>query len=371
MSPSIQTHSHQKKIIIAMMDWGLGHTTRCIPLIRQLQSLQCCITIAANTQQRSILERELHDIEYLELEGYQINYSQKGHSFFLKLFSQLPKFLLKIRQEQQWLQQLQHSHHFQAVISDNRYGFYLKGIPSVFITHQLSPISGKGKWLDIFIRFVHYKMIRNFQEIWIPDFEGSPNLAGKLSHPKKLPGNAFYIGPQTRFVDSVVDNTSRVYKVLAILSGPEPQRTILENILLQQMKSVEGKCILIRGLPNGEIMNVQPANIEIFQHLDTNQFMQYLNQSEIVICRSGYSSIMDLICLKKKAILVPTPGQTEQEYIAKEMQEKKIYPFVNQENFDINHALQIAEDFPYDFPPVNVQVSSLVIDSFCKSIESK
>lgn len=396
MYPSNPSHIHQAKILIAMLDWGLGHTTRCIPIIRQLQEQQCCITIAVNMAQKSILKSELNDIEYLELDGYDIRYSKSGKFFLWNLFLQLPKFLRAIREEHRWIQKIQTIHHFDAVISDNRYGFYLPEVPSVLITHQLSPISGKGILFDILVRFIHFRMIRQFQECWIPDNPGIPNLAGRLSHPKKLPKNAFYIGPQSRFEHTKIpneklklpeqsilpqaadsSNTGNKTKIpgdvtiLAILSGPEPQRTMLENIVLEQMKKVEVTCILVRGLPRGNSAPEHSRNIQIFQHLDSESMFTYMQQATLIICRSGYSSIMDLVCIQKKALLIPTPGQTEQEYLAEALQQQGIYPYMTQEHFSISSAMEIMRNFPFKTLTLQDDPYNKVISNFIASINMR
>jgi UDP-N-acetylglucosamine transferase subunit ALG13 len=281
----------------------------------------------------------------VNLPGYRLTYGRKSVITTLKIFLQIPKILIQINREKRWLNIFLRREGIDAIISDNRYGLYSKKIISVFITHQLQIKTPFGKFIDNILQKLNYKYINQFSACWIPDFENNNALAGKLSHPEILPGiPVHYIGLLSRFAKK---ETSALYKILILLSGPEPQRTVLENIILNGLKSYSEKIILVRGLP-GEtrIINV-PFNVEVHNHLSSMELNEKICQSEIVICRSGYSTVMDLARLRQKSIMIPTPGQTEQEYLAEYLFKNKLILKINQKNFSLAEAIEAAGKFPY------------------------
>jgi uncharacterized protein (TIGR00661 family) len=311
-----------QKVLIAPLDWGLGHTTRCISIIRYLQQKSCQIFIAANKQQTVLLRQELYNVTFLSLEGYNISYSNKKQHFARNIAFQIPGLLFSIFKEHLWLKQKQKEYQFDLVISDNRYGMYHSKILSVFITHQLGIRSGISKKADKIVNYWNRRWIRRFDECWVPDIEGPFSLAGELSHPSIVPENVKYIGPLSRFSPS--GQASAGY-ILVIISGPEPQRSLFEELVLDQLKTLKEKVILIRGLPGDNSLPHYAGNIEIHNHAPTAVFEKLLSNAGMVICRSGYSSIMDLVLTGKKAILIPTPGQTEQEYLADHLRDNEIF----------------------------------------------
>jgi len=317
---NIINHFSFKRILIAPLDWGLGHATRCIPIIKELQQRQIEVIIAADGAIATLLQREFPEIKIIPLKGYNISYGKRKNLFLLKIISQLPKIWKAIQHERYWLNDMIALHKIEAVISDNRLGFCSKKVPSFFITHQLQIKSGSF-FLDKIIRHFNYYFINQFDECWIPDVESADNYAGTLSHPKVFPKIPIkYIGPLSRFKKSTQE---KKYKIAIVLSGPEPQRTIFENNIINQLKDVNVSIVLVRGLPN-ETQQLSLTNQQVILHnyLDAAELSDLVQQSEIVIARSGYSTIMDLVAIGQQAILVPTPGQTEQEYLAKYLSEK-------------------------------------------------
>ncbi|PWU04701.1 MAG: glycosyltransferase [Bacteroidetes bacterium] len=315
--------------------------------------------IGGNIDLRQILSREFSDLNFLPLPGYEVKYSGTKRLFGLKILMQVPKILLALHKEHKWLKKIICDFRFDAVISDNRYGFYSKKIPSIFITHQLFILSGMNSWIDDTLRRQNFKFLKKFQECWVPDVEKEPNLTGKLAHYKPVPKNVRYIGPISRFQNS--DPEHYIYEIAIILSGPEPQRTIWEKILLNQIRKSSNRILLVRGLPDaGEEIHIAAENIEIINYLGASELQGKILRSEWIVCRSGYSSIMDLVSLQKKAVLVPTPGQTEQEYLAKHLLEKGMFYSTVQENFDLLAAIESAKKF-----------NSKIPDSICKMDEYK
>ena len=338
---------YKPRILICPLDWGLGHATRCIPIIKELVSLNCEVIIAADKLTFSLLKKEFPGLQFLSLHGYHIEYSQNKKALPFKIVTQVPKLLLRIRMEYTWLKKTIKEHKINAVISDNRFGLYSNKVPCVYITHQLAIQTGTVIG-DFMAQKIHYYFIKKYQKCWIPDFENN-GLAGRLSHPKKLPENATYIGALSRF--EILPETKKIYDVLVLISGPEPQRTIFENMILSSVKYLTGNILIARGLPSAtSSIAATNENVKIENHMDATSLNKVLQQSKLVISRSGYTTVMDLIKLRSKAILVPTPGQTEQEYLAAYLLSKEYFYSVSQEKFLLKKVLDDAAKFAYKNP---------------------
>ena len=336
------------RILVAPLDWGLGHTTRCIPIIQELVLHGCEVMIAGNEEQEILLKKEFPSLSFLPLTGYNIRYANPGHNLLWKMMRQLPRLKKTIQYERQWLKEKVNEFNFDAVISDNRYGLYHKKIPSIFITHQLS-IKSPWKWTEKIIQKNNYKYINRFNECWIPDQEENNNLSGELSHPEKKPSCTLkYIGNLSRFKRSGAAEIKD--HLLIVLSGPEPQRSIFENLIISQISQYDGSATVVRGLPGSTSVVPSTNSIHFYNHLPSEKLNIEMEKAEFVIARSGYSTIMDAAALNKKCILVPTPGQTEQEYLAKYLSEKQMCLVILQKNFSFIKALNTAAEFSFRFP---------------------
>ena len=332
---------------MAPLDWGLGHATRCIPIVRSLQENGHQVVLAADGSVAALLSSEFPRIEIKTLKGYGIRYS-KNASLVGTMLQQLPGIMQSIKGEQKWLVDLLKKEKFDLIISDNRPGFFSRQVPSVYITHQLLIHSGKGKWLNRLLQQMHNRYIKNFQSVWVPDLEGPVNLAGELAHPGKQLAKPVYLGLISRMK---AINTDARYDLMFMLSGPEPQRTILEEKLTADISSYKGKVLLVRGLPTAANVDLQlPPHITTHHHLPASLLQEAICSSQLIICRSGYTTLMDLIRLNKKAVLIPTPGQPEQEYLADYMMQQHFFPFVKQENITLQKAALVAENFQYQNP---------------------
>lgn len=332
------------RLLIAPLDWGLGHATRCIPLIYALKKNGFEVVIGAEGAVRHLLEQEFPDLEYLELKGYRVYYSKTRMGLFFTMVSQIPKILRSIRYEYHWLEQTIKEKGIDIVISDNRYGLYNKKIFSVFLTHQLLIRSSR---LQNLLQGINFYFINKFNECWVPDFKDDPTIAGDLSHPNKLPRIPLkYIGWLSRFNNRADKEATHL---LILLSGPEPQRTILENKILGQLQKIPGPVLLVRGLPGVKDSIDVPSHVKAVNHLSAGELEEAILHSSYVIARSGYSTVMDLLKLKKKAILIPTPGQTEQEYLAQHLAKSNLALSALQEKFDLKNTLIAASNFPYRF----------------------
>lgn len=330
----------QAKVLVCPLDWGLGHATRCIPVIRYLMAKGAHVVVAADGPQLALLRSEFQDAEFITFPGYGIKYS-KTIPAALKLIADIPGILFRIRQENRLLSEIISRHSINMVISDNRYGLYNPGVFSVIITHQVNIIP--PCFFSAFSGLLHKitgKMISRFDECWIPDFEGEHNLSGKLSHGHLLPVNIKYAGILSRFESPYTVVTPRKYEMIAIVSGPEPQRSIFEERLLAQLPVNEKHVLLIRGIPGNTDIKPLRKYVDVADHLPSGVLENILRSSPLVISRAGYSTLMDLSRTGNKALLVPTPGQTEQEYLAGYMAEKGIFYAVQQKK------LNLKEDIP-------------------------
>jgi len=309
--------------------------------------LNCNILVACNSDQKLVLVKEFPEITFKELEGYNLRYGTKGWLTILYIILQIPKILIQINRENRWLQGLLLEHKADFILSDNRYGFFSSKIPSIFITHQLSIRTGLGSLADKLIRFFNYRSINNFTACWVPDWAGKENLAGTLSHPAELPTVPVqWLGALSRF-ESCVQSDSMKKDILIILSGPEPQRTLLEKKILAEAILINRPFVLVRGLPgNTESLNA-PAHIKVFNYLPAAELNNYLCNAAYVISRSGYTSIMDYMKLGVKAILIPTPGQAEQQVLAVHLQQSGLALCFQQNEFSLANALESAAAFSY------------------------
>ncbi|MCE7040132.1 glycosyltransferase [Dyadobacter sp. CY312] len=329
------------KILIAPLDWGLGHATRCIPVIRHLIQSNCKVVLAGEGAVAQLLKSNFPDLEILPLPGYRISYSNTASGFVPKILVQIPKIIRAIKAEKRWLKQIQTQHHFDLVISDNRYGLKIKRLPSVIMTHQLQIQSGTGTLSDQMLKWLHYRILEKFDACWVVDNEGINNLGGSLSHPAEIPSNAKYIGLLSQLDQMSTANKSDQKEILVLLSGPEPMRSILEQQILTQLKTAtEYHFNLVAGNPTGSVPDKLPDHVTYYTHLNAEKINELMQKASLVICRSGYSTLMDLVMMNKKALVIPTPGQTEQEYLGKRLLDKGLLFCQNQT------LLNLADDIP-------------------------
>ena len=341
MSININKIDTVKHVLVAPLDWGLGHATRCIPIVNELLAQGFKVSIAATGAIEILLKKEFPTLNFLPLFGYNVSYSKGKTSFLWKIMLQIPSINKTIKRENSWLKKIIAEQKIDIVISDNRFGLYNKNVKCIFITHQIN-IQTSNRFTDKIAQFINYKYINKFNECWVPDVDGENNLAGVLSHPKKLPTTPIkYIGSLSRFTKTAVEKN---IDVAVILSGPEPLRTIFENIILQQIINSTLKISIVRGLPSAENnLVVENKNISIENHLPKDALSLLIQSAKVVISRSGYSTVMDMAALQQAAIYVSTPGQTEQEYLAKYLAEKKYCNATTQAEIDFEVEVKKME----------------------------
>ncbi len=361
------------RVLVAPLDWGLGHATRCIPIIKQLIALNCEVLIASSGGQKALLEQEFPALRSLELPGYGLKYGEKRWSTSLKIFLQIPKILTAIKRENCWLQAFLVRERLDMLISDNRYGLHSEGLFSIFITHQLciqTPWGQTifGKIAEKKLQKIHYRYIDRFSRCWVPDLETAPTLAGRLAHPELFPSIATrYIGILSRFrsegkaasgegkeqgrdqgkIEEKAERKTGI-DILFLLSGPEPQRTLLEKRVVRELRSYTGKAVIVRGLPgNGGADLADSAGTPFYSHLPAAELKKLIDRSGLVISRAGYSTIMDLAALGKRAVLIPTPGQSEQEYLGDRLAGMHLFMCIRQNDFSLPDVLAAAGRFPF------------------------
>ena len=276
-----------------------------------------------------LLKKEFPLLTSYELPSYAIEYATTGRSLKRKLLFQTPKILRAIAKERIIIDQIIEKEDVKGIISDNRFGARSDKIPSVYITHQLNVLSGSTSSLTTVF---HQSLISKFDECWIPDYESQESLAGELSRTEKNPTRLKYIGPLSRFS---AKEMKKDIDLLAVLSGPEPQRGILERKLIEELKMFKGKCLIVKGVVEQIQQVEEKGNITIVNFMLSEELEETLHRSSMVISRSGYSSIMDLAAIRAKAFFIPTPGQFEQEYLAKRMKNLGIADFSHQDDFSL------------------------------------
>ena len=356
-------------LLFSCLDWGLGHTTRSVPLIKELLVSGCDLIVACNSTQKVILQAEFIDLKYVELPGYDLSYSSGRWATRLKIIAQISKILMRIKSENAWLKAFIQENKVDGLISDNRYGLYHAQIPSVIITHQLHVHSGYGSYADSIIQKFLYRFINRFTVCWVPDFKKRNSLAGLLSHPESLPDIPVqYLGAISRF-NECSGSTEKKFDLLILISGPEPQRTILEKMMIEQSERSDKKIALVRGLP-GDTTILEHKKVTIFNHLNGTKLNKLICESEFVICRSGYTTIMDMVKLKKKMIVVPTPGQSEQEYLASYLSQNHFALSISQNAFTLDRALELAANFSFTYIDTDMNEYKAVIKEFVQQINS-
>lgn len=333
----MQVRNRKKRILVAPLNWGLGHATRCIPIIKALIEQGFEPVLASDGIALNLLQKEFPQLESTELPSYQISYSKKRYFFKLKLIQNTPKIVKAIKAEKKLIADIIEALHIDGIISDNRLGAHNKKLPCVFITHQLQVLSGNTTWLSTKL---HQKIFRRFDECWVPDNIGDMNLSGKLGHDQINELPIKYIGPLSRFEKK---DTEPIYDIMVLLSGPEPQRTFLETKLLKKLCQFEGNVLFVKGQIENEQQISEQKHITNYNFMMSGELGDAINKSKLVISRSGYTTVMDLAKLSKKAFFIPTPGQFEQEYLAKRLDEQGFVPSCSQNEFNLDQLERLKD----------------------------
>jgi len=330
------------KILVAPLNWGLGHATRDIPIIKELLARKHDVTIATSGRALELLKREFPKCKFIDFPDYPAQYP-KSSLFVTNMTLRLPSILKSISREKRIAKDIIKKGRFDLVISDNRFGVYHEDVPSYFISHQLTfklpkPLKRAEKLMKWFNSYNHLY----FDGIIVPDFASDENLSGELSHFEKRKKRVYYAG----ILSSVTKkNVKEDIDYLFLISGPEPQRTELERIIREQVHMIKGKKIVLLGKPESESKEVLDDGTIVLSHASRKKIAELMNRAKFIIARSGYTTVMEIAELRKKALFIPTPGQTEQEYLSEYYEKKGFFHSVSQYKLDLAKDIEIAKKF--------------------------
>lgn len=340
----------KRKILVAPLDWGLGHATRIVPLVEAIQSCGHEIILAADNRPYQFLATRFPELKIVRCSGYNITYPEKGN-LLLHLLKNSVSFYKTVEAEQRMATELADQLNADVVVSDNRLNFRASGRRNIYMTHQLNIKAGL---LSSVATKLHRKYYNRFDEVWVPDNIGDANISGALGHDADCAVPLFYLGAQTRFSSFGKVEVSPHGKVVVLLSGPEPQRTLFEEIVIAELIRTGINAIVLRGMP-GKTEIAHPApNIEMVSHMNDDAMMRTIAGADVVISRSGYSTLCDLAQLNKRLIAVPTPGQTEQEYLAELHAAGNRLVKAEQSDFNLQTCMQKVQSMqPFCVPVEN------------------
>ncbi len=326
------------RILITPLNWGLGHATRCMPIINLLLSKGIEIQIASDGRALHLLQKEYPQLLFHKLPSYNITY--KGNNVYGNMFWQLPKIQLAIQLEKSAIRKIVQNHNIDIIISDNRFGCRNSLTKNIFITHQLKILLPSSA-LSKSISKLNQKMIRAFDECWVPDNEKENKLSGTLSDIDDF-SNIKFIGPLSRMKPL---NLNRNNQVVVVLSGPEPQRTYLQHLIIDQAKTIDKQFLIIGGQTENQENLELSNNIRFRSFMQSEELNQVMSAAAMIVCRSGYSTIMDLAMIGRPAILIPTPGQPEQEYLADYFMEKGVFYAQSQKELNLKASFLNANKY--------------------------
>lgn len=356
-----------KRVLFAALDWGLGHATRSVPVIQALQQHGCEVLLAGSGDSLLLLRKEFPSLHYVDLPGYAPRYPSNGRSMVTSMALQLPRFISVVNAEHRALKKLVAREHIDLVISDNRYGCWSPEVHSVFITHQSNILMPRRfGFLQGIVRRFNASLMNRFDECWIPDIPPGESLAGDLADfgRVQVKNTVRYIGLLSRFKYRRPEKEPTL-DVLAIFSGPEPQRTVLEQIVLPQLMASSLNFRVVRGLP---AIGTDTGDKRIDNFLPARELQSAIESALVVIARSGYSTVMDMKALGKQVIFIPTPGQTEQEYLAERLRAAGVAFSTTQNEFNLGVALQEAKRFSGFTPVAMNELLNDVIRQLIKNI---
>lgn len=343
------------RILVCPLDWGLGHAARCIPLVRALLSAGHDVRVGAAGGGLELLRWEFPDLDVFAFPGYRVRYSIRPWAFLPVLLVQAPGILLGLKREGDRLRRILAEKPSDLVISDGRYGLKLPGIPCILITHQIAfrvPDGFPGRaWAEGLALRLNLAWLRRFDRVWIPDFDGPLSLAGSLGRPRVSEPNLEWIGPLSRFGTQSVSAGLHA-DIAAVISGPEPQRSLFEAALRSQLGKLSGTRVLVRGLPGssgkpGDPGEIRAGELNVFDHLPGEALAGLMAGARLLVARSGYTTVMELAALGTPApILVPTPGQSEQEHLASHLSAKGACIRMDQDSLDLEAGRARAEGLP-------------------------
>jgi len=347
-------HTTKHQVLLSCLNWGLGHATRCIPVIKELVKLNAEVTLSAEGGGKAILQQHFPDLRFVEIPGVEIKYPRKG-SMALSMIAQMPGILRSISREHDHLEMLIDRFGFTHVISDNRYGLFSPRVKTAFICHQVNIMTPAHlNFLQPVLKYLHKKRIEKFNELWIPDIDSADNLSGELSGHDHISIPVRHPGVLSRF-EASADVSEKKYDYIALLSGPEPQRSMIENKLLPLLKKTGKRSLLVKGKPEENHITTD-GYPEIVPSISDDLLRKILHPETCLIARPGYSTLMDVAVLRhRNLILIPTPGQTEQEYLAERLKTKYGVKIVKQDELNDLPEKNTVSQLDIGTQPSNIQ----------------
>lgn len=322
------------QVLLSPLNWGLGHVSRTIPIIQKLIHQNNEVLICCDQEQETFYRHYFPQLQYIFHQGYPFQFKGKGN-WTLDLLSNFNTLHRRLITEKQEVQRLVDTFQPDLIISDQRYGFISKQVKSVIISHQLKLPLPTWNFLP---QIWNQKLLTDFDEIWIPDIENHL-LSGDLS--KKKMKNIHFLGFCSRFSSFFEQNkekaesSSPIYKYLGVISGPSPYKEQFFELLCQKLiKTDQNSAIIVPKGVNVDLFK-ESKKLTFFISPNVHQFSELLLQSEKIISRAGYSTLMDLTVLKKEAILIPTPRQFEQIYLAKLHKNNKMWTFLSEKDWKV------------------------------------
>ena len=307
------------KILVSPLNWGLGHASRCVPLVRRFLAEGHEVILGGDGESLTLLRRHFPKLRYVYLAPLNLRY-RSGKRQVWTMLKSLPKLISWSVKDHTILKAVLREEHIDQIVSDNRFGLYNQDAKCIYMTHQLHIMLPKGwKWLESVAERLHARIYKRFDEVWVPDYEDvSLSLAGKLSHPKTVHGTYHYIGPLSRFESLGEEKKESKFAVVAVLSGLEPQRSMLESELVSRFAGKAEQVLIVQGQLNRPRTQIKRGNITLVPYMNDAELVPALLGAKQIIARSGYSTLMDLdaLGLLDKAEVHPTPGQPEQEFLA-------------------------------------------------------
>lgn len=351
-----------RKCLVAILDWGLGHATRCVPIIKELQKQNVEVMVGGSGPALVLVRDEFPNLTFYEFPSYNIVYP-KNWSMALAILFQWPRLYRAIKVEHKMVSEIVSKEKIDFVISDNRYGCHSRKVKSIFVGHQLNLQMPMGLgWLSGMVNRMHLSQIKYFDQVWIPDQQNGFHFSGILSE-APIP-NSIRIGILSRFSGADLP-IHESFEIVAIVSGPEPQRTVFENLVREQLKIVNRKSLMVIGKPAIRKRATSGLLTEV-SHLNSQEMECVLSTCQVVVARSGYSTIMDLAVLGKKVLMIPTFRQTEQEYLAEYLRKSEMAYSQTQKNFNLLSALEhIATISPLPKTIPNAGLSKAITELIC------
>lgn len=344
------------KVLVAPLDWGLGHATRCVPVIREFLRQGAQVELAVVKSNAGLLRRIFPEIRQHLAPSYNIIYPKHGYNMGLWLLKNGVHLNRVIRYEHEYAQRMVDRFGFDVLFSDNRFGFYCRSAKSIYMTHQrriaFPPVLSAFESTGI---FWHGAVMRHFDEVWVPDLPDAPGFAGRMSHVKFAPRPIKFVGALSRFSESAMQagsfdasggaasNAQKKYKFVAVVSGVEPARSRFESLLKKSFAQIEGRHALIMGHPSLGVKHWTEGNVDCFTHLEDQAFAETVRSAEWVISRGGYTTIMDMAVLGAKCVFVPTPGQYEQVVLARELSASGAALSLDESKLNFENLLRLVE----------------------------